>query len=113
VTDTPEQPKAPAWKPGCFTYGFAALVLIFAISFFGGLGGGSGSNDSALVVACQNVVKNNLKAPSTANFVGVPKLSGGLISGQVEADNSFGASLRSSFQCTVIDSETVRLDFIR
>ena len=113
MTETTEQSKAPAWRPGCFTYGFAAIVIIFAISFFGGLGEGSGSNDSALVVACQNVVKNNLKAPSTANFVGVPKLSGGLISGQVDADNSFGSSLRSSFQCTVIDSETVRLDFVR
>jgi hypothetical protein len=81
MTETPEQSPSPAWKPGCFTYGFAALLGIFAISFFGGLGEGSGSNGSALVVACQNVVKNILKAPSTANFVGVPKLRGSLISG--------------------------------
>jgi hypothetical protein len=72
----------------------------------------SGLDEGALVVACQNAVKNNLKAPSTADFVGVPKAEGMYITGQVDAENAFGAMLRASFRCTIIDEKTVRLDYL-
>ena len=103
--------KSKPWRPGCFTIGFGILIALVV----GGMiaGGGEDSNSGALVVACQNVVKENLKSPSTAKFVGVPKRTGEYIRGEVDAENSFGATLRNSFQCTIIDEQTVRLDYIR
>jgi hypothetical protein len=103
------------WRPGCFTIGLALLIIPFVAGmiFGGGDGGGSNSRDAALVVACQSVVKNNLKSPSTAKFVGVPKSDGTYIRGEVDAQNSFGATIRNSFRCTIIDRETVRLDYLR
>jgi hypothetical protein len=110
---TPHVYQAPPRRPGWGTLFMAGIALIFGIAFFQTMIGGSSSNDGALVVACQDVVKKNLKAPGTAKFIGVPKVSGKVISGQVDSENSFGATLRSSFQCTVINQETVRLDFLR
>lgn len=56
-------------------------------------------------VIAQNAVKNKLKAPSTADFDNLKVLkdkSGSvLISGTVDAQNSFGAKIRNSFLVTV------------
>ena len=61
---------------------------------------------------CQNVVRDNLRSPSTADFVGFPEVNGSIITGQVDAQNGFGATVRSSFQCTIVSPERVRLDFL-
>ena len=56
-------------------------------------------------VIAQDAVKNKLKAPSTADFdnLKVVKSKDGsvLISGTVDAQNSFGAKLRRGFMVTV------------
>ena len=118
AASSPQVPQGPTinqkkpWKPGCLFYSLI-IIAIFTIFFIiAGMGGSSGSGTDGLVVACQQVVKKNLKAPSTASFVGVPVASGNIITGQVDAQNGFGAQIRSSFQCTIIDKDTVRLDFL-
>lgn len=69
--------------------------------------------------ACQEkFIPARLKAPATAQFVGVSvsELSGSYaVTGSVDSQNSFGALVRSSFTCTihsdgdkwVLDSATV------
>lgn len=64
--------------------------------------------------ACENQVKDRLKSPSTAKFnsdvTGVGPFT---VTGTVDSENSFGATLRSSFQCTVkvhADTTSTRID---
>ena len=107
-----------------------AAILIFAV--FAVLGGGSRDSsaaasdphitltngktidESGAVVICHDQVRKRLKAPSTANFVGVfssdyvePRLIGNswrLVT-LVDAENSFGANIRGSFLC-VLDGDS-------
>ena len=115
---SPQEPQDPSsgdkkpWKPGCLFYTLIFIVIIVIFSIIGGMAGSGGSGTDGLVVACQQVVKKNLKSPSSASFVGVPVANGNIITGQVDAENSFGAQIRSTFQCTIIDEDTVRLDFL-
>ncbi|MET3999849.1 hypothetical protein [Marinobacterium sp. MBR-109] len=58
------------------------------------------------LVTCQNHVKRNLKSPSSAKFPVMQQIkvySTGpdewLIRGYVDADNSFGANIRSHYEC--------------
>lgn len=56
---------------------------------------------------CQDFVKKRLKAPATAEFSGLlvdvadPEYT---VTGDVDAENSFGANLRAHFTCTVRDA---------
>jgi hypothetical protein len=59
-------------------------------------------------VVCQQFVEDRLKAPSTAEFPGVysdhtTSLGGGRfrVDASVDAENSFGAMLRTDFSCVV------------
>ena len=60
---------------------------------------------------CQDLVRDNLKAPSTASFSDMDTSATGVtIAGHVDAQNSFGAMIRNSFVCTVdLDTHTVTL----
>ena len=53
---------------------------------------------------CEEWVKAKLKAPSTADFSG-QVVSGGPVSwtatGAVDSENSFGATVRSSWSCEI------------
>lgn len=64
--------------------------------------------DEAMAM-CWNMVKRELKAPATAKIqdVGLPKLEGNAWTHvmNVDAENSFGASLRSQWVC-VLDGDT-------
>lgn len=77
-----------------------------------------GSGNSGAIVACEQQVEASLKSPSSAKFHDVAATGGPTtytVRGTVDAENSFGASLRSSFQCTVEDrgsSMGVRVDYI-
>lgn len=98
---------------GCFGLLLGIVGTLIIISVVSAIfSDDSGLDEGALVVACQNAVKNNLKSPATADFVGVPQVDGMFITGEVDAENSFGASLRASFRCTIIDEKTVRLDYL-
>lgn len=60
--------------------------------------------------ACEDAVKNILKAPSTAKFshdaVNGSRDDELLVVGRVDSQNSFGASIRSTYTCSVEWSET-------
>lgn len=68
---------------------------------------------SDLQISCQKAIKEILKSPSTAKFPSLSKWymwkEDGLtyVQGYVDAQNSFGAELRSDFQF-IIDGRTVR-----
>lgn len=83
-------------------FGGAAIVLILAIS--AAFNGGSSSSDNSVEaqIACENRIKDALKSPSTADFNDDVTGSGPYkVTGTVDSENSFGAMLRSDFQCTV------------
>lgn len=53
---------------------------------------------------CQQFVKDRLKSPKSADFSGESAEGPGptwMVVGDVDADNSFGASMRNSYTCTV------------
>lgn len=69
---------------------------------------------------CQDFVKNRLRSPSTADFpsfrnVNVFETGNNkyMVKGYVDAQNSFGATLRTQYECEVqLDGETWRLQHI-
>jgi hypothetical protein len=93
----------------------AGLVMAALSACDGGAGGEGGAYE-----ACKRAVESTLKAPSTADFSG--PLHSDItadgdtykVAGYVDSENSFGASLRSNFTCTVRDTggdwELVDLD---
>jgi hypothetical protein len=61
--------------------------------------------------SCEGFVKERLKAPSTAKFSNeVTGVNGRLytVTGDVDAQNSFGAMLRSKYNCLVTKDGTLR-----
>lgn len=57
-------------------------------------------------IACERAIKNQLKSPSSAKFEGTSASRVGTtnnfaVAGNVDADNSFGASIRNTFICDV------------
>lgn len=89
-------------KPTLWIVG--AIVLLSIIFSFFSDGGTAGAG--AAKVACHNTVKSALKAPSTARFSSTvskhnTRENDFLVEGTVDAENSFGARIRSSFQCVV------------
>jgi hypothetical protein len=90
--------------------GFAlALTLGVALS------GCSLLNDADLEL-CQEAVANRLKAPATAEFSDFQQeeLDGRLtvVRGVVDAENGFGAKIRSSFKCHVLDDKEATVMYI-
>ena len=57
-------------------------------------------------IICKDFVRNRLKAPSTAGFSDVDHTGSAptwTVTGNVDAENSFGAKLRMRFTCVVTD----------
>lgn len=54
-------------------------------------------------IACQDMVRDQLKSPASAKFSDVTASGIGpwTVRGRVDSDNSFGASVRNSWECTV------------
>lgn len=119
VKGSPEWIKAEQAKvgksgggKGCF---LGCLGLIGAIVLFAALFAGCGavnhsSNSSSInnsteaIAQCESRIGQLLKAPSTAEYTSDASGSGAgpwTVTGTVDADNSFGAKIRSSYQCTV------------
>lgn len=66
---------------------------------------GAAERDATRV--CEDFVKERLKAPATADFSDLDVTSDAgeyTVTGDVDAQNSFGAKLRSHFTCVVRDS---------
>lgn len=64
-------------------------------------------DDVAATLACENALRGKLKAPSTASFSGgmdtrVSQREGlWAVEGYVDAQNGFGAQIRSRYSCSV------------
>jgi hypothetical protein len=88
-------------KPALWILGIILVLSVIFGSFSGGTGGAG-----AAKVACHNRVESALKAPSTARFSSTVSKHNSreddfLVEGTVDAENGFGAMVRSSFQCVV------------
>lgn len=89
---------------GC---GFGCLgVVLFAILVFAWSaiqGGDDRPGTGAAEVACENLVRDQLKSPSTAKFSNVEATGTGpwTVTGAVDSQNSFGATVRTTWTCRV------------
>jgi hypothetical protein len=88
--------------------GFAAILGIgTAIVYATGHGGGDGPSKDGAINACEHFVRGELKSPSTADFPYYDQDNvfqankRYVISGYVDAENSFSAKLRLNYTCTV------------
>lgn len=93
----------------------AVLLIWFLVSVAtgedepggGGTDEGPGDESAGAYIACEDFVEDLLKAPSTADFSGYFGSSVSqtgnryTVRGTVDAENSFGAAIRSNFTCTV------------
>jgi hypothetical protein len=87
--------------------GFIAVLLLTGATSNGctsASGGGGYNADKATAIgACENSVKKQLKAPATADFSNEHATKVGNdeydIGGDVDAENSFAAKLRTSWTC--------------
>jgi hypothetical protein len=95
-------------KGGCLPL----VGVIVAIAIFVGMCSGndddSAGDEYGAKSACEGWVKDQLKAPSTADFSDEEVSGAGpwTVTGSVDAENSFGAKLRSQWTCDVrLDSD--------
>jgi len=84
------------------------FLALFAVCAFLSTAKRSGPDKLDAWLMSQEFVKDQLKAPSTASFPSysesyVTDFGGGRfrVNGYVDAENSFGAKLRSRFTCTL------------
>lgn len=108
-TATPDSTEAKVAK-GC-GIGCGSIVLLFValLAFYSCSDSGNGGDsprDTARQAefVCEEWIREKLKAPSTAEFSGVTSTgsaaSGYEVSGSVDAQNSFGATIRSTWVCS-------------
>ena len=72
-----------------------------------------GNSKYDAIAAAEKYVKNNLKSPTSARFSGESAtLSGSswTVTGTVDAQNSFGATIRNSFRVTITFTAKNRFD---
>lgn len=89
--------------------GAAAVVLVVSLVGKGTDDAPADPSGDAKRVCVEEFVPKRLKAPSTAKFSGVTVTSDGdvyTVAGSVDAQNTFGAMIRSSFTCVVRDADT-------
>lgn len=112
-------PTKPARKPmGCFGFILIAVGVVVAIviglSVYGSFRNANPTDSDKQAesqVACEEVVKNNLKSPSTASFsneTATGTAGSYTVTGDVDSQNSFGAMIRNHFTCES-DGSTVHL----
>lgn len=117
-TTGPGDPQPPPAKrgKGCVLgcLGMVALVIVLAVScsVMGGSNGDSSPSSYEAERQCQVWVRDQLRAPSTADFSQTTSTGGPSswsVSGVVDAENGFGAMLRTSWTCDIrLDGDTWR-----
>ena len=80
------------------------VALLWINSAFSPKSAPDANNRYDVIHSCEDAVKQQLKAPSTAKFDNEQASGSGTwrVSGTVDSQNSFGAMLRASFECTVV-----------
>ncbi len=93
-----------------------ALVILLVVGIFGGLDSRSDPKIDRdrieAITACELAVKARLKSPTTAKFsnkraVQVGSSNTWIAGGSVDAQNSFGATIRSDYRCRVTGSQVI------
>ena len=86
--------------------GVALVVFVAGAVVLSHLGGGNaqaeGPTDAGAIDICHQAVEEQLKAPATAEFGDKTAVHGNeryTVTGYVDADNSFGATLRLDWSC--------------
>lgn len=103
IHDTPRSPiprRAWAWA---FVVACVLGIGVFVAAMSGGTEEYDMNNELEAVSQCEARIEQQLKAPSTAEFNSSGTGNGTwTVTGTVDAENGFGAKIRSSYQCTVI-----------
>jgi hypothetical protein len=85
----------------------AGLVAMTACQSSSGGFSSRSTGDNGAYNACKTFVKDKLRAPSTAKFADHSVTHTGseyTVTGSVDAQNGFGAQIRSTYTCTVTDT---------
>jgi hypothetical protein len=75
-------------------------------------------HDLESIAQCEARISKLLKAPATANFDSSTTTdgTGWTVTGTVDSENSFGANVRSDYQCTVVmnsnNTATTTVDYL-
>jgi hypothetical protein len=98
-------PKVPGCGTGCLILIGVIVLIGIVVAVVSSTAPHQPDNSSGqATVECQDRVRAALKSPSTASFQ-VPTVTGSspnwTISGTVDSQNSFGATLRTSYSCDV------------
>lgn len=95
----------------------AFVVLAFVACTVGSINSGNRDSDTEYeaIAQCEARIDGLLKAPSTASYQteASPQSGSWIVTGSVDAENGFGATVRSNFQCTVTidgDRATTKVD---
>lgn len=118
MTDTPDhpwiEPRPPPKKNIPWPYIVGPLIAAVVVAICVAKSSGSdGPRVGDAVVACKRFVEERLTAPATADFSGETVTGEGpfTVTGTVDAENAFGAKLRSTYTCVVRASgDTLVLD---
>lgn len=96
---------------GCLGITLGGCGLIIGLSLIIGFATSGGSstpydpnNQYEAVSQCEDLVSNQLKSPTSADFDSSAASNGNrswTVTGTVDADNSFGAKIRNTYQCSV------------
>lgn len=115
--------KVSGGTKGCLGCAGVFVALLVFAGIMGAVAGNRDDGPSATggkyeaIAQCEARIERLLKAPSTAEFDSDATGSGAGpwdVTGVVDAENSFGAALRSSFGCTVTmsgDMATTTVDY--
>lgn len=115
----PEAPEPPKRNPkhtaiGCVSILAVLVVIGIAVAAATDDSDSKPSGETAAAVMCEDFVKQRLKSPATANFPGVTDADYATtkvlsdtkpwkyqVTGVVDSQNGFGATVRSNYVCTV------------
>ena len=104
--DVPAEPSKTKRPWGCIVPIVSVLVIGVSCGVVGAQGAGDdGVSDYSVQKQCQRWVDEKLKAPDTAKYSQQLVVANGenswTVTGAVDAENSFGASIRGSWQCAI------------
>lgn len=99
--------------------GCVGMVVVMVLFFVWALSGGGDSDPArereleefGAIDTCEGWVRDQLKAPSTAEFNDSQAIGAGpwTVTGTVDAENSFGAMIRHSWTCEIrLDGDMFR-----
>lgn len=107
--------RVDRWVIGIVIMAFVVLVFVACTVRSINSGNRDSDNEYEAIAQCEARIDRLLKAPATADYEtdATPQSGSWIVTGHVDSENSFGASVRSTFQCTVTingDRATTKVD---